>query len=257
MEIKGTVSVITGGASGLGAATARALVDKGGRVAILDMDEEKGRAMAHELGSGAAFFPLNVSDHIQVDAAVQAVKEKFKAIHVVVNCAGTGGSARIVGKDGVVPQEWFTRIVNINLVGTFNMIRSTVMTLMANAPNKEGERGVYVNTSSIAAQDGQIGQAAYSASKGGLVSMTLTLAREFARDGIRIMTILPGIFHTPLMLKNSQEVLDRLASQVPFPMRLGRPEEFAALTCHIVENPYLNGESIRLDGALRMGFGRK
>lgn len=257
MDVKGTVSIITGGASGLGAATAKALVDKGGRVAILDLDEKKGNALARELGDSAAFFPLNVAEHQQVDAAVQAVKEKFKAIHVVVNCAGTGGSMRIVGKDGLVPQEWFTRIVNINLVGTFNMIRSTVTTLMANAPNEEGERGVYVNTSSIAAEDGQIGQAAYAASKGGLVSLTLTLAREFARDGIRIMTILPGIFHTPLMLKNPPNVLERLASQVPFPMRLGKSEEFAALTCHIIENPYLNGESIRLDGALRMGFGRK
>jgi NAD(P)-dependent dehydrogenase (short-subunit alcohol dehydrogenase family) len=198
-----------------------------------------------------------VAENQEVEATVKKIKDRFGALGIVVNCAGIGGSARIVGKDGLVPHEWFTRIVNVNLVGTFNLIRATVPFLMDNAPNSEGERGVYINTASIAAFDGQIGQAAYSASKGGVVSMTLTLAREFARDGIRIMTILPGVFDTPLLGKNTPDVLQRLGMQVPFPPRLGKVSEFASLACEIIRNPYLNGEFIRLDGGLRMGFARK
>lgn len=257
MEIKDSKAVVTGGASGLGEATVRALVAEGAQVAIIDMDRDKGEALAGELGAAVRFFPLNVVDHNEVDNVIQKILEAFGNLHAVINCAGTGGSVRIVGKEGVVPVEWFTRIVDVNLLGTFNMIRSTASSLMRNEPNPQGERGVYVNTGSIAAFDGQVGQAAYSASKGGIVSMTLTLAREFADNGIRVMTILPGIFNTPLLNRNPQKVLDRLARQVPFPPRLGEPPEFASLVLHIIRNPYLNGECIRLDGGLRMGFGRK
>jgi NAD(P)-dependent dehydrogenase (short-subunit alcohol dehydrogenase family) len=257
MELKGSAAIITGGVSGLGEATARALVAGGARVALLDMNRELGEKIAAELGNGTLFFPLNVTDNKEVEAVAAKVKDAFGSYHIVVNCAGIGGSVRIVGKDGLVPQEWFTNIINVNLVGTFNVIRATTPVLMENRPNDEGERGVYINTASIAAFDGQIGQTAYSASKGGVVSMALTLAREFARDGIRIMTILPGIFETPLLGKLPEDVRARLGYQVPFPPRLGRPKEFASLACEIVRNPYLNGEFIRLDGGLRMGFARK
>jgi NAD(P)-dependent dehydrogenase (short-subunit alcohol dehydrogenase family) len=257
MQIKDSVSVITGGASGLGAATARALARWGSRVAIMDLDREKGEQLAQELADGAIFFPVDVVQGKEMDEAVERVREAFGTIHVVVNCAGMGGSVKIVSKEGVMSVERFNRTIQVNLVGTFNVIRATASTMMSNNPNEEGERGVCINTSSIAASDGQVGQSAYSSSKGGVVSMTLTLAREFANDGIRMMTILPGVFDTPLLAKNPQKVLERLGKQVPFPPRLGKPEEFAALVCHIIQNPYLNGECIRLDGGLRMGFGRK
>lgn len=257
MEINDTTSIITGGASGLGEATARALVGSGGRVALTDLNREKGEALASELGDAARFFPLNVAHHEEVDAVVEKIKKAFGTFHIVVNCAGIGGSVKIVGKNGVMPVDLFNNTVNVNLGGTFNVIRATASTLMENTPNGEGERGVYINTASIAAFDGQVGQAAYSASKGGIVSMTLTLAREFAHDGIRIMTILPGIFNTPLLAQLPEEVRERLGKQVPCPPRLGKPDEFASLACHIVKNAYLNGEFIRLDGGLRMGFGRK
>jgi len=257
MEINDTISIITGGASGLGEATARALIHAGGRVALTDLNREKGEALADELGDAARFFALDVARHEEVDAVVEKIKKAFGTFHIVVNCAGIGGSVKIVGKDGVMPVELFNDTVNVNLGGTFNVIRATASTLMENRPNGDGERGVYVNTASIAAFDGQVGQAAYSASKGGIVSMTLTLAREFARDGIRIMTILPGIFDTPLLAELPEPVRERLGKQVPYPPRLGKPTEFASLVCHIIHNSYLNGEFIRLDGGLRMGFGRK
>lgn len=257
MQIQGSVSIVTGGASGLGRATAQTLVKRGGKVAILDLNPELGEKTAAELGAGTIFVPVNVADHAAVDRAVERVLSAFGTIHVVANCAGIGQSVKIMGKDGLVPPEWFTNIVNVNLVGTFNVIRSTISTLTKNTPNAEGERGVYINTASIAAFDGQIGQAAYSASKGGIVSMTLALSREFANDGIRVMTILPGIFDTPLLGRLGSEAKERLNKQVPFPPRLGRTDEYSALALHIIENPYLNGESIRIDGALRMGFGRK
>jgi len=257
MQIKDCVSMVTGGASGLGRATAQALVKSGAKVALLDLNPELGEKTAAELGGETIFVPVDVADHTAVDQAVESVLSSFATIHVVANCAGIGGSVRILGKDGLVSPQWFTHIVNVNLVGTFNVIRSTISTLEKNSPNAQGESGVYINTASIAAFDGQIGQAAYSASKGGIVSMTLTLAREFANSGIRILTILPGIFETPLLGKLGPEIRERLNKQVPFPPRLGLPEEYAALALHIIENPYLNGESIRLDGALRMGFNRK
>ncbi len=257
MEIEGTSSIVTGGASGLGEATVRTLIEAGSRVAIVDLNKEKGEALSDELGDNAAFFSMNVSKNEEVESVVGKIKETFGTIHIVINCAGIGGSVKIVGKDGVVPVEWFTNIVNVNLVGTFLMIRATAQTMMENSPNENGERGVIINTGSIAAYDGQVGQAAYSASKGGIVSMTLTLAREFANNGIRVMTILPGIFNTPLLANNPPKILERLSSQVPFPARLGEAVEYAALARHIIVNPYLNGEVIRLDGAMRMGFGRK
>jgi len=257
MEIKNSKAIVTGGGSGLGAATANFLVQAGAEVALLDVDDKRGKSTADRLGNKAHFFHLNVADHNQVDKVIEEINQRFGGFNVVINCAGIGGSARIVSKEGIVAHEWFTNILDVNLVGTFNIIRATAPILMTNTPNNEGEKGVYINTSSIAAQDGQVGQAAYSASKGGIVSMTLTLAREFAQEGIRVMTILPGIMDTPLLGKLSEKVRERLSKQVPFPPRLGRPEEFASLVVHIIENPYLNGECIRLDGGLRMGFGRK
>jgi NAD(P)-dependent dehydrogenase (short-subunit alcohol dehydrogenase family) len=188
---------------------------------------------------------------------VRKAKETFGSIQIIINCAGLGGSKKILGKEGVIPIEWFTSRLDINVLGTFNIIRAAVPFIVENTPNDESEKGVIVNTASIAAHDGQIGQAAYAASKGGIVSMTLPLARELANDGIRVMSIMPGIVKTPLLARNPAHVLENLAKQVPFPPRLGKPSEFARLVCHIIENPYLNGESIRLDGALRMGFGRK
>jgi len=257
MEIASSTAIITGGASGLGEAVARALVNAGAKVALVDVDRDRGERLAAELGNRANFCPANVTRDKEMDTAVARIKEVFGTFHIVVNCAGIGGSIKVVGKNGIMPLDRFNRTVEINLNGTFIVIRATASTLMDNIPNEEGERGVYINTSSIAAFDGQIGQAAYSASKGGVVSMTLTLAREFAANGIRVMTILPGIFDTPLLGKLEEKVRERLGKQVPFPARLGKPEEFASLACHIIHNPYLNGEFIRLDGGLRMGFGRK
>jgi 3-hydroxyacyl-CoA dehydrogenase / 3-hydroxy-2-methylbutyryl-CoA dehydrogenase len=257
MEIKDSVAVVTGGASGLGEATVRALVAAGSKVALLDLDGEKGEKLADELGDSAIYCSVDIALENEMDATVERIKDSFKTINIVVNCAGIGGSVKVVGKGGVISMEQFSRVVQVNLMGTFNVIRATASTMMENPPNEEGERGVYINTASIAAFDGQVGQASYSSSKGGITSMALPLAREFAPNGIRVMSILPGIINTPLLARNSETVLERLAKQVPFPPRLGKPKEFAALACHIVENPYLNGESIRLDGALRMGFGRK
>lgn len=257
MDIKNSVAIITGGASGLGEATARALVERGGRVALLDLDKEMGERLASELGDAAIFCPGDVSNEKEVDGVVEKVKDAFGTFQIVVNCAGVGGDIKVVGKKGVMPLEAFNRTIQINLIGTFNVIRATASSLMENNPNNKGERGVYINTSSIAAYDGQVGQSAYSSSKGGIISMTLTLAREFANNGIRIMTILPGVMDTPLLAKLPEKIRERLAMQVPFPPRLGEPSEFASLACHIVENAYLNGEHIRLDGGMRMGFGRK
>ncbi|MCP4752375.1 MAG: SDR family NAD(P)-dependent oxidoreductase [Proteobacteria bacterium] len=257
MDIKNKKAIVTGGASGLGEATVRALVESGAQVAVIDMDAERGEQLAAELGESTVFFPVDISGEKEMDETVEKIKDAFGTVHIVVSCAGIGGSVKVVGKEGVVPLERFNRVVQVNLVGTFNVIRATASTFMENEPNDEGERGVYINTASIAAFDGQVGQASYASSKGGITSMALTLAREFAPNGIRVMTILPGIMHTPLLARNPEKVLERLAKQVPFPSRLGKAEEFASLACHIVQNPYLNGEFIRLDGGLRMGFNRK
>lgn len=257
MKIKDCCALVTGGASGLGEAVVRSLTGAGARVAVLDMDSERGNQLSAELGDSAIFCRTDIASETDVEQAVADMKSAFGTVHVVVNCAGIGGSVKIVGRDGVMPMETFNTRVQVNLIGTFTVIRAAAPVMMENPPNEEGERGVIINTASIAAFDGQVGQSAYASTKGGIVSMTLPLTREFAPNGIRVMAILPGIANTPLLARNSQEVLDRLAKQVPFPPRLAKPEEFAALARHIVENPYLNGESIRLDGGLRMGFGRK
>jgi NAD(P)-dependent dehydrogenase (short-subunit alcohol dehydrogenase family) len=252
MEISGKAFLITGGGSGLGAATARALAGAGGRVLLADVNVAGGEEVAASIGEAARFVATDVTSEEQVRAAVAAALEQFGALHGAVNCAGVGGGARVLGKDGPMPLSHFTKIVTINLIGTFNVIRLAAEAMQRNEPGESGERGVIVNTASVAAFDGQIGQAAYSASKGGVVGMTLPIARELARFGIRVMTIAPGTFDTPMVAGLPEDIRASLGQQVPFPSRLGRPEEYGALVRHIVENQMLNGEVIRLDGAIRM-----
>ena len=250
MKIGGSVALVTGGASGLGEATARELVKRGGSVAIVDRPQSEGERVAKELSG--LFCAADVTSGEQVDQAVAKTVERFGGIQIVVNCAGVGTAARTVTKQGPMPLEIFKKTVEINLVGSFNVIRLAAARMSEGKPNAEGERGVIINTASAAAFDGQIGQASYSASKGGVVGMTLPIARDLASLGIRCMTIAPGIFDTPMLALLPEEARQALAKDVPFPKRLGRPAEFAALVCHIVENAMLNGETIRLDGAIRM-----
>lgn len=252
MEIRDQVFLISGGGSGLGAATARALAARGGRVVLADLAVEAGEALATELGEAARFVRTDVTSAADAEAAVAAAHDVFGGLHGLVNCAGIVIGEKVLGRDGPALLDHFARVVSVNLVGTFNMIRVAAAAMAAGEPNAAGERGVIVNTASIAAFDGQIGQAAYSASKGGVVGMTLPIARELARSGIRVMTIAPGVFETPMMAGLPEEAQRSLGASVPFPSRLGRPDEFALLACHIMENEMLNGETIRLDGALRM-----
>lgn len=252
MEIGGTTALITGGASGLGEACVRHFIGKGGKAAILDVAEETGSALVDKLGSSVIFCKTDVTDEASVQAAVDQAMDAFGAIHVVINCAGVGTPAKVVGKEGPMPLEMFTRVVNINLIGTFNVIRLAAPKIMANDPNDNNERGVIVNTASVAAFEGQIGQSAYAASKSGVCGMTLPMAREFANWGIRVLTVAPGLFYTPMLATLPENVQEALGQMTPFPKRLGRPEEFAAMAGHIVENSMLNGEVIRLDGAIRM-----
>ena len=252
MQVAGHTFLITGGASGLGAATARRLAIAGGNVAICDIGAEQGRKLAAELGQRASFFVTDVTDESQVAKAVAAARDKFGALHGAVNCAGIAPGERVLGKSGPHRLDAFRRVVEINLVGTFNVLRLAAQAMEGNAPDAEGERGVIINTASIAAFDGQVGQAAYSASKAGVAGLTLPAARELARFGIRVMTVAPGIFETPMVAAFTPELRQALAAQIPFPPRLGKPDEFAALVEHIIVNPMLNGEVIRLDGALRM-----
>ena len=252
MQIENHVFLVTGGASGLGAATARLLAAEGGSVVIADMNRDTGDAMARELGKAARFALTDVTSETDGKAAVDLALQAFGCLQGLVNCAGVAPSEKVVGRDGPHRLDTFAKAVNINLVGTFNMIRLAAAAMAKEAPGEDGERGVIVNTASIAAFDGQIGQAAYAASKGGVVSLTLPIARELARSGIRVVTIAPGIFETPMMGAFPQEVREALARNVPFPSRMGRPAEFAALVKHICENTMLNGETIRLDGAMRM-----
>jgi len=252
MEIGNLVAVVTGGASGLGEATVRRLVAQGGKAAIFDLAEEAGNKLAAELGQGVIFVKTNVVDGESVQNAVDRVVEAFGGIHVVVNCAGIAVAERVLGKKGPMPLENFNRVIQVNLVGTFNVIRLAAEKIAQNEPNQDGERGVIVNTASVAAYEGQIGQAAYSASKGGVAGMTLPIAREFAALGIRVVTIAPGIFETPMFAGLPEKAREALASMVPFPSRLGRPQEYALLVEQIIRNPMLNGTTIRLDGALRM-----
>lgn len=251
MDLNGKAALVTGGGSGLGAATARALAARGAKVALLDVNADAAKAMAEEIGGLA--LSCDVSDAASAEAAVSAAGEAHGTPVVLVNCAGIAPAKRIVGRDGPMDLADFKKVIDVNLVGTFNLIRLAGAAMSGNEPDGEGQRGVIVSTASVAAFEGQIGQAAYSASKGGVHSLTLVAAREFARNGIRVCAIAPGIFGTPMLTAMPQEVQDSLAAQVPFPPRLGRPEEYARLVETIVDNPMLNGETIRLDGAIRMG----
>ena len=252
MQIEGHTFLVTGGASGLGAATVRRLVAAGANAAIADLQQDAGARLAQEIGSRACFTAADVTDEAQVSSAFAAARKAFGAVHGAVSCAGIATGERVLGKAGPHRLDTFRRAVEINLIGTFNVLRLAAQVMAENPPDAEGERGVIVNTASIAAYDGQVGQAAYSASKAGVAGLTLPAARELARLGIRVMTIAPGIFETPMMAGMTEEVRSSLAAHVPFPPRLGRPEEFAALVEHIIGNVMLNGEVIRLDGALRM-----
>ncbi len=252
MKTRDSTFLVSGGASGLGEATARRLVAAGARVAIADVNREAGERLAAELGDAARFAPTDVTDEAAVKAAVAAAVEAFGRLDGAVSCAGVGDPAKVLGKEGPHPLALFEKVVRINLIGTFNVLRLAAESMAANEPDAEGERGVILNTASVAAFEGQIGQAAYSASKGGLVGLTLPAARELARHGIRVVTIAPGLFETPLLAGLPEAARASLATQTPFPSRLGKPEEYAALALHVIENPMLNGEVIRLDGALRM-----
>src|SRR5512145_728502 len=251
MQIRNSIFLVTGGASGLGAATARMAAENGGKVVIADMQADAGEKLAKELG--ARFVKTDVTSEADGRAAVALAQKECGGLHVLVNCAGIAIAERTIGKEAPHDLQRFIRVINVNLIGTFNMIRLAADAMAKAGPNASGERGVIVNTASVAAFDGQIGQAAYSASKGGVVGMTLPVARDLARSGIRVVTIAPGIFETPMLKGMPQEVQDSLARQVPFPSRLGKPAEYAALVQHIVHNEMLNGETIRLDGAIRMG----
>ena len=252
MQIADSVALVTGGASGLGEATVRLIVNGGGRAMILDRAGSAGASLALELGERAAFSEADVTDEAQVRAAVERTVERFGVLNVTVNCAGVGIAMRTITRDGSHPLDLFTKVVQVNLIGTFNVIRLAAAQMAKNTPTAEGERGVIVNTASVAAYDGQIGQAAYSASKGGVVGMTLPIARDLASVGIRVVTIAPGTFDTPMLAMAPEPVRQALAAQIPFPSRLGRPSEYASLVRQILENAMLNGETIRLDGAIRM-----
>jgi NAD(P)-dependent dehydrogenase (short-subunit alcohol dehydrogenase family) len=252
MQIAEHVFLITGGASGLGAATARLVTEAGGRVVLADLNGEAGERLAAKLGPSAAFALVDVTSEAAARAAVGLALSTWGHLHALVNCAGIAPGAKILGREGPHPLDLFSRAIHINLVGTFNMLRLAAEAIAKEQPGEDGERGVIVNTASIAAFDGQIGQAAYAASKGGVAALTLPAARELARYGIRVVSIAPGVFETPMMAEFPQQVQQSIAQTIPFPQRLGRPEEYAGLVRHIVENRMMNGEVIRLDGALRM-----
>ncbi len=250
--ISGVRAIITGGASGLGFATAEAIVREGGYAALLDIDDEMGEQAKDQWGDHVFFRHTDVTSEQAVDEAVAGAVKAFGEINVAVNCAGIASSQRVLGREGLMPMEAFSRVIHINLIGTFLVCRAAANVMQNNKQRSESQRGVIINTASIAAFEGQIGQAAYAASKGGIASLTLPLAREFARIGVRVVTIAPGLFKTPLFDTLPKKAVDDLVQSIPFPHRLGRPEEFAALVCHIWQNPMINGEVIRLDGALRM-----
>jgi NAD(P)-dependent dehydrogenase (short-subunit alcohol dehydrogenase family) len=253
MQIKNNTFIISGGASGLGKATAQMIVENGGKAVLLDINAMEGLSTQTELGENSLFLKTDVTLESEVIIALELAISTFGVINGLINCAGIGTAKRVVGKDEVHSLDFFQKVLNVNLVGTFNTLRLAANSMQSNEAKEEGERGIVINTASVAAFDGQIGQAAYAASKGGIVAMTLPLAREFARMGIRVMTIAPGIFETPLLAALPAEAQLSLGQQVPFPARLGKPVEFANLVKHIIENQMLNGEVIRLDGAIRMG----
>ena len=254
MELKKVSALVTGGSSGLGLASAKKIIDAGGKAVILDLAEDKGRAVAGELGDNCIFIKVDVTSETDVQNAIDKAAEKFGYVNVLINCAGIATAGKTVGKKGPLDLSGFELTIKVNLIGTFNMIRLTAGKMCSNDPGEDGERGVIINTASVAAFDGQMGQAAYSASKGGVVGMTLPIARDLSAFGIRVCTIAPGIFGTPMMAAMPEKVRDSLASQVPFPSRFGKPEEYADLAAHIIENRMLNGETIRIDGAIRMGM---
>lgn len=253
MQINKTTFIVTGAGSGLGAATARSLVAAGGNVVIADVNCEAGEEIVAELGARARFVQTDVSSEESGKACVAAAVANFGALHGLINCAGIAPGEKVVGKEGPHRLETFTRCITINLIGTFNMVRLAAEAMLKNDPNENGERGIIINTASIAAFEGQLGQVAYSASKAGIVGMTLPIAREFAPKGIRVMAIAPGIFDTAMMAAMPENVREPLAQMIPFPSRFGKPDEYASLACHIIENVMLNGEVIRIDGAIRMG----
>jgi NAD(P)-dependent dehydrogenase (short-subunit alcohol dehydrogenase family) len=250
MLIKGHAAIVTGGGSGLGAPTARALAGAGAKVALLDINDKAAGAVASEIGGLAVH--CNVADAASAETAIGKARAAHGAARILINCAGIGPAARIVGRDGPMALDAFRQVIEINLIGSFNLMRLAAADMIGLEPLPDGERGIIISTASVAAYEGQIGQAAYSASKGGIVALTMPAAREFARSGIRVNTIAPGLFATPLLLGMPQPVQDSLAASVPFPSRFGAPEEYAKLVLHIVDNAMLNGETIRLDGALRM-----
>ena len=252
MKIRDARAVITGGASGLGHAVARHVVAAGGKVVLLDVQEGPGRAAAAALGASAAFLRCDVTSETEVNKAMDAARTSLGGLNLVVNCAGVVGAGRVLGKSGPMAGEFFTKVIHINLIGTFLCDKAAAALMQANSPTADGERGVLIHTSSIAAFEGQIGQVAYSATKAAVAGMALPIARELARFGIRCVAIAPGIFHTPMMDSMPREVQESLAAQVPFPSRLGRPEEFAQLVASVFEIPMLNGTTLRLDGAIRM-----
>lgn len=254
MDINNKVAIVTGGASGLGYATVEKFVAEGGKVAIFDLNNERGAEIAEQMGDNVIFASVDVTSEESVVAGIAAVMDAFGAIHVCVNCAGTGNAIRTVGKKGPFPLAEFNKIIQINLVGTFNVLRLAAEQMAKNEPvNEDGERGVIINTASVAAYEGQIGQAAYAASKGGIVSLTLTVARDLSNLGIRVNTVVPGLFLTPILDGTGDEVIQSLGQQVLYPKRLGKPAEIGHLVASIVENPYINGECIRIDGGIRMG----
>jgi len=252
MKLSDTRAVITGGASGLGLAVARHVNAAGGKVALLDVQEGPGRAAAAALGSGATFLRCDVTSEAEVNASMDAARAHLGGLNLLVNCAGVVGAGRVLGKSGPMAGEFFAKVIHINLIGTFLCDKAAAALMQSNSPGPDGERGLLIHTSYVAAYEGQIGQAAYSASKAAVAGMALPIARELARFGIRCVAIAPGIFHTPMMDGMPQDVQQSLAAQVPFPARLGRPEEFAQLVASVVEIPMLNGTTIRLDGAIRM-----
>jgi 3-hydroxyacyl-CoA dehydrogenase/3-hydroxy-2-methylbutyryl-CoA dehydrogenase len=252
MRLDGAQALVAGGASGLGAATARALAARGARVAVVDLDGDRAAALASELGGEHVSYKADVTSEAEVEAAVEGAVQELGGLRFVVSCAGIGWAERVVGREGPAKLQPFETVVRVNLIGTFNVLRYGAAAISAGDPDDGGERGAVVLTASIAAFDGQIGQTAYSASKGGVVGLTLPAARDLARQLIRVCTIAPGTFDTPLLAGLPEESREALGRQIPHPSRLGDPDEFAALACHIAENPMLNGETIRLDGALRM-----
>ena len=252
MKLNTVKAVISGGVSGLGLAVARKVVAEGGEATLLDINDEAGAAVVTELGDAVRYIHTDVSEETSVQSAVAQAVERMGAVNVAVSCAGIIGAGRVLGREAPMGLDFFARVIQVNLVGSFNLCKTAGAAMEANDPGEDGERGVIISTSSVAAYEGQIGQAAYSASKAGIVGMTLPIAREFTRIGVRVMTIAPGIFYTPMVDTMPEHVQESLGASIPFPSRLGKAEEFADLAAHIMENSYLNGETIRLDGAVRL-----